>query len=336
MHAINYERQILSLKDDELEKLVLSWAQAQKYKYHSIQRKAGSGDLGRDVVGFYSADKHEGEWDNYQCKQYKKSLPTDEGMLELGKILYYAFKGNFTAPKKYFFVAPKGVNRNLDRYISNPSEFKNTLINEWDKYCKNKIIKNSEVLLSNDLRKFIELYNFKNISVIDIDIISSDEHFRGALVKNFGGELLPAPNGKVPTTIQSNEKKYLDKVLDSYSDFDNTTYSSVNDIIDHDIFSKDFGIQRERFYSAEAFKHFYRDSTIEEILESFEDDIFKGVYSTSIKKHENAFECLCNVMEQAANITPAGKLSIHAKSDVKQGYCHHFSNTDKLNWRRKK
>lgn len=335
MHSINYERQILSLKDDELEKLVRQWADSQKPLYHSIQRKAGSGDLGRDVVGYYSPQRHEGEWDNYQCKQYGKTLPTSEGMLEIGKILYYAFIKKFTAPKNYYFVAPKGVNKNLDGYISNPSTFKKEIINEWDKYCKFKLIKNSEVPLSAGLRTFIQKFDFTNIGVIDIDIMVDDKNFRGVLVDYFGGDLLPAPEGEVPTKIQTNEIKYLDKVLDSYSDYDKISYSSVNDIVDHDVFSYDLEMQRERFYSAEAFKVFYRDNTIADTLKSFESEVYKGVVSTSLKKYDNAFECLCSVMEQAANIQPSGKLSIHAKIDVKQGCCHHFANSDKLDWRRK-
>ncbi|KAB0673900.1 hypothetical protein F3X86_03995 [Aeromonas veronii] len=336
MNAINYARKILSLRDDELELLVRQWAESQKPRYHLIQRKAGSGDLGRDVVGYYSAQKHEGDWDNYQCKQYGRTLPTAEGILEIGKILYYAFKGRFTPPKNYFFVAPRGLNKNLDGYISNPSTFKKIIIDEWDKYCKSTLIKNTEVTLTNELRDFIQLYDFTKINVIDLDTIVADRNFRGILVEQFGGDLLPAPEGKVPLEIQDNEVNYLDKVLDSYSDHDNKTYSSVNDISNHEIFKYDFDMQRERFYSAEAFKCFYRDNTVKDILESFENEIYKGVFSTSLKKYDSAFECLCCVMEQAANIQPSGKLSIHAKIDIKQGYCHHFANSDKLSWRRRK
>ncbi|MFL1806974.1 ABC-three component system protein [Plesiomonas shigelloides] len=336
MHKIDYERHILSLKDDELEKLVRLWAEAQKNLYYSTQRKAGSGDQGRDVVGFFSDEKHEGKWDNYQCKQYGKTLPTAEGMLEIGKILFYSFQGQFTPPENYYFVAPRGVNKNLDFYISNPSIFKKNLIEEWDKYCKDKIIQNSQVILTRELNEFIQKYDFKKINVIDVDTIANDVKFRGILVDYFGGELLPAPDGEVPSEIQANENKYIGKILDSYSDHDQVTYASIEDIKQHDIFFYDFNIQRERFYSADAFKCFYRDNTVGEILDSFENEVFKGVISTSLKKYDNAFECLCSVMDQAANIQISGKLSIHARVDVKQGYCHHFANSDKISWKRNK
>lgn len=333
MNILQYERQILALDNIELEKLIRSWADSQKSLYCSVVRKAGAGDMGRDVVGYFTENKDEGNWVNYQCKQYAKALPTDQGMLEIGKILYYAFKEKFTVPIKYFFVAPRGVNKNLDEYISNPSKFKSELISSWDKYCKSKIIKNVEIPLSQDLLNFINTYNFSSINIIDIDYIVEDEKFRHILVNWFGGELLPAPEAKVPETIDESEKKYIEHILDAYGDRDNTTYNEVKDISGELVF--DFEMQRERFYSAEAFKCFYRDNTVEGILKKFENEIFKGVYSTSIKTHNNAFECMCGVLEQAASIQPSGKLAIHAKIDVKQGYCHHFVNADKLKWRKK-
>lgn len=335
MNILNYERQILALDNVELEKLVRSWADSQKSLYCSVIRKAGAGDMGRDVVGYRSEDKDEGEWVNYQCKQYAKALPTDQGMLEIGKILYYAFEKKFTMPIKYFFVAPKGVNKNLDEYISNPNKFKSKLIDSWDKYCKSKIIKNKEISLSQELRDFITSYKFSSINIIDIDHIVEDEKFRHILVDWFGGELLPSPEAEVPEEIDKSEKKYIEHILDAYGDKNSITYNEVKDISADMELSFDFEMQRERFYSAEAFKRFYRDNTIEGVLKKFEDEIFKGVYSTSVKAYDNAFECMCGVMEQAANMQPSGKLAIHAKIDVKQGYCHHFVNGDKLKWRKK-
>lgn len=336
MNVLNYERQILSLKDDELEKLVREWAVSQKSLYHSTHRKAGAGDLGRDVVGFYTPNKHEGIWDNYQCKQYGKTLPTSEGILEIGKILYYAYKNKFTQPKNYYFVAPRGVNRNLDHLISNPSKFKSELITSWEKNCETKIIKNSQIKMTATLKSSIEQFDFSSISVIDIDTIASDKKFRAILVDWFGGELLPPPKAITPKEIQKKEKKYIDKILDAYSDSEKKTYSTIEDLAQHEDFLHDFEIQRERFFSADTFKCFYRDNTVKNTLDTFEEEIFKGVQSTAIKKYQNAFERMCSVLEQAALIKPSGKLEIHAKIDVKQGYCHHFANDDKLKWRKTK
>lgn len=329
---IDYDRQILALDDVQLEKLVREWVAQQKGKYDLVKRFAGAGDMGRDVVGFFSKSKHSGAWDNYQCKQYNKALPTDQGMLEIGKILYFSFIKEFSIPKSYYFVAPKGVNRNLEKYIYNPETFKSELINNWDKYCKNKIIKNKLIHLDPELEEFIQLYDFNSIDIIDIDRITSDQTFKNILVGWFGGEMLPAPEGVVPDEIQNEESTYIQKLLLAYGDYDQIKYEHVDDLKGHDEFEFDLGIQRERYFSADAFKSFYRDNTVENILDNLERQVFKGVYDTSKRPYPNGYDCMCSVMTQAAIVTPSGKLAMHANIEVKQGYCHHFVNGGKLKW----
>src|SRR5712691_8088817 len=139
MHAPRIDRLILALTDDELEAFVREWA-AYKKEYVEVQRFTGPGDMGRDVVGYFTAHRHEGPWDNYQCKQYGRTIPTALGLAELGTILYYSHHGEFTVPTVYLFVAPRGINRNLRRYISKPSELKATILDKWDDYCARAII----------------------------------------------------------------------------------------------------------------------------------------------------------------------------------------------------
>src|SRR5690242_11824353 len=146
MPAVNYSREILALDDAQLEEFVRQWVFKQS-QYHQVERFSGSGDLGRDVVGFLTKDRHEGPWHNYQCKQYGKTLPTETAIAEVGKVLYYSWRGEFTAPTGFFFVAPRGLNRNLKKLVFNPSQFKRTILGDWDKYCASSIIENVEVSL---------------------------------------------------------------------------------------------------------------------------------------------------------------------------------------------
>jgi hypothetical protein len=330
MNSFDYERYILALDDIELEKLVRKWADCQiTKKYKSSMRYGGAGDLGRDVVGFYTDQKHEGEWDNYQCKQLGKSLQTNEGMCELGKILYFAHKGHFSIPKNYYFVAPRGINKNLKGWIQNPTQLKKNLIEQWDRYCRNHITKNKEICLTPELEQVINSFEFSTVQIVDLDVIVFDSVFRGVLVDEFGGELLSAPAGDVPKVINERELIYVSKVLDVYSEYDQQVYVKPEDIIGHDEFEDDFMDQRERFYSAEAFRAFYRDNTVEGILENFEREIIKGI------KYSDSFERMCSVLAEAGKLQPSGKLAIHGKIDVKQGYCHHFANENRLNWRKK-
>jgi hypothetical protein len=336
MNSFDYERHVLALDDVELEKLVRQWADCQLEKqYASAMRYGGAGDLGRDVVGFYTEQNHEGDWDNYQCKQYGKSLPTEQGMRELGKILYFAHQGNFIVPKNYYFVAPRGINKNLKRWIQNPTQLKNNLTSQWEKYCQSKITKGKEIILTSELRGFINSYDFSRVQIIDVDKITLDPAFRRVLVNEFGGELLSAPDGEVPEHINDNELIYVNQVLDVYSECEQVTYVNPKDLIGHDEFEEDFMEQRERFYSAEAFRAFYRDNTVEVVLETFEKEIFKGVKPMFRMKYLDSFERMCTVLAEAGKLQPSGKLAIHGKIDVKQGYCHQFVNEKRLTWKKK-
>lgn len=338
MKSFDYERHVLALNDVELEKLVRKWADYQvDKKYKSSMRYGGAGDLGRDVIGFYTDQKHEGEWDNYQCKQYGKTLPTDEGMCELGKILYFAHENNFTVPKNYYFVAPRGINKNLKGWILNPTQLKTNLVNQWDHYCRYKITnkKNEEVCLTYELEQTINSFDFSSVQIIDVDTIVFDSAFRHILVDEFGGDLLCAPDGEVPEIIHDSELIYVNKVLDVYSEYDQITYSKPEDIAGHEYFEDDFIDQRERFYSAEAFRAFYRDNTVEGVLSKFEKEIKKGIKPTLLLDYPDSFQRMCTVLSEAGKLQPSGKLAIHGKVEVKQGYCHHFANENALNWRKK-
>jgi hypothetical protein len=330
----NYDRQILSLDDDELERFVREWVGKKTAKYLEITRFSGAGDMGRDVVGFLSPARHEGEWDNYQCKQYGKNLPTDTGIREIGKILYFAFHGHFTVPVNYFFVAPKGVNRNLEALIFNPSTFKMRVLSEWNKYCASTIIKGQKILLDAELSAFIEAYDFSNISRLALDDILNDSHVTPVLTKWFGANPGPAPKGEVPAEILESELPYIGQLVDAYGDRNGMKYADHQVIKAHPEFGPHLMMQRERFHDAAAFKRFYRDNTAQEVIETFESDIYHGVFDVYQGIYTDKLRCVDAVMAQAANVSPSGTLAPHARVPVKQGVCHHFANIDRMRWHR--
>lgn len=139
----------------QLEQFVREWI-SHKKEYVEVQRFSGPGDLDRDVVGYLSKKRHEGEWHNYQCKQYGRTLRTGLGLSEVGKVLYYSHRGEFTPPTRFFFVAPRGLHRDLKRYISKPNEFKAALLSTWDQNCAKSIVENQVITLATDLRAFID------------------------------------------------------------------------------------------------------------------------------------------------------------------------------------
>lgn len=328
-----YDRDVLALDDVQLEQFVLDWVNSKTTQYVETTSFSGAGDLGRDVVGFLSVNKHEGAWHNYQCKQYAKRIPTDKALCEIGKILYYAFQGEFTAPTAYFFVAPRGVNRNLETLIFNPSQFKNKLITEWDKFCASKIIDKTIIPLDSALKAFIENFDFATISRLNLGDILNDPSATPVLSKWFGADLGPAPQGTVPASVQNTELPYINQLVDAYSQREGKTFTSHEEAAKHTRYGSHLSRQRERFYDADAFKRFYRDNTDQTVIENFEKDIFHGIIDTCEAKHADALECVDAVMAQAATMHPSGPLAQHARVQVKQGVCHHFANEDRLKWK---
>lgn len=330
----NYDRQILSLKDDELERFVRDWVKRKSETYVECAQFSGAGDLGRDVVGFLSKERHEGDWHNYQCKQYRKPLPTKDGILEIGKILYHAYHGNFTAPTKYFFIAPRGINRNLEKLIFNPSSFRENIVSEWNNYCADEIVANQHITLDEGLKAFVEDYDFSGITRVALDHILSDPHIKPVLTEWFGADPGPAPKGEVPSKIQDSELPYVGQLVDAYGERDGVKYTSFKEIQASTNHAQHLARQRERFHDAEAFKRFYRDNTEKEVLKMLENDIYHGVVDTCDAGHTDKLTCVNAVMKQAATVAVSGSLTHHTRVPVKQGFCHHFANENRLRWQK--
>ena len=92
------------LEPSQWEEFTEEWAYSLK-SYKSVERWSGPGDMGRDIIGFMSDAKFAGPWDNYQCKRYAGKLMPAQMWVEIGKMVYYTFRQEFTVPKNYYFAA---------------------------------------------------------------------------------------------------------------------------------------------------------------------------------------------------------------------------------------
>lgn len=329
-----YDRQLLALTAIDLEKFVRDWALQKNTEYFKVETFSGAVDRGRDVVGFVDQNLHEGTWDNFQCKQYGKTLPTATAFHEIGKILYYANQGEFTAPRAFKFVAPNGVNRNLQRLLFKPKEFKQAFISSWKEHCENTIIKGRSVPLTSDLQAFIEDYDFACIQRISLDDLLCDPSIKPVLYEWFGADPGPAPLGTMPGTVREDELPYISQLLAAYSEHGGTPILDHQAAASHPQFGTHLARQRERFYDADAFKRFYRDNTNAAGIEAFESDIYHGVVDTCDGPYTDALSRANAVMSQAANVQPSGVLGKHSRVKAKQGICHHFANEaePRLRW----
>jgi hypothetical protein len=325
-------RLILALTDDELEAFVREWV-GYKKEYTEVQRFTGPGDMGRDVVGYLTPKRHEGPWHNYQCKQYGRTLQTSTGLSELAKILYYSHRGEFTIPIAYFFVAPRGVNRNLRRYISKPSELRDVLISQWDAHCAHSIAEGQTISLTPELSAHIAAWAPSSVGTISLDDILLDSAAKAALQSWFGVDPGPAPLGVVPDQIGNSEMPYVQQLLDAYGERDACTIAK-DEALQHPLHGEHLKMQRERFFDADAFARFYRDNTMQDDIDVLRRDIRHGIAETHAADYADSLRRHDAVMTQAAQIYPSGALARHARVPVKQGICHHFANEGALKWRK--
>lgn len=332
-YQLRLDRLLIALGDDDLERFVREWV-SQRKEYIEVERYTGPGDMGRDVVGFLTSQRHEGSWHNYQCKQYGKTLPTDIGIREVGKVLYYSSRGEFTPPTAFFFVAPRGVNRNLKRLIAKPEEFRQVLLNCWGKYCANEISAGVEVPLDPTLRSLLETWDFSSVRVISVDMMLSDPAAKPVLVSWFGADPGPPPAGSVPAAIEAREMPYIEQLLGAYGEREGCSFANYVSVKAHAAHGQHIQRQRERFFDADAFSRFYRDNTMGDEIQALRRDMLHGVIETHAANHPDSLARVDAVMTQAANVHPSGALAKYARVPVKQGICHHFANEGELRWRK--
>jgi len=331
---MRHHRDVLALDDENLERFVRDWIGQKTAEYVEVQRFSGSGDLGRDVVGFKTSQRHEGPWDNSQCKQYGRGLQATSALLELGKILYHADQGEFTPPTNYVFVAPRGMSRDLEKLIFKPTELRDALIARWDSVCAKKIVRGQTLALRPSLRSLIESYDFSRVRRATVDDILADPDVRPVLRNWFDTDPGAPPRGIVPNDVDVREQPYLDQLIDAYGERVGSPFAGHEAVSDHDEFCPHLQEQRTRFFEADAFNRFYRDNTLEEDLAALQDELYHGVVGPYRGSHPDALARIEAVMAQAAAVTPAGMLARHARVPVKQGFCHHFANDGKFVWKR--
>jgi len=322
------------LDDDQLEEFVDLWATQKSSQYLSVERIGGANDKGRDVIGFLTASKHEGPWHLYQCKRKTRGvkLGLPEALLELGKVFYHHSEGAYrTLPMKIVFVSPRGLVGPLLTLIHNPSTLRSALIDNWDKYCADGITRLAKVPLSGELKALIEGYDFSKVDHLSTTQIVKDPAARPALVKVLG--LIPdeAPRGVAPDAIQAEELEYVDQLRRVYGEASGVNFQTADEILSHTHHGEHFRDQRTRFFDAQHFQRFHRDSTPQEALAAFREDVYHGVIDVHRQTHTNRLERVDAVMRHASTL-PAGLIGRVVRVPVKQGMCHDLANEGRMKW----
>lgn len=312
---------------DDWESFALEWADGLRAQYARVEKCAGAGDMGRDVIAFPD-DEDPDVWDNYQCKHYDHPLMPSEIWVELGKLVYYVSKEEFRYPRKYTFVAPQGAGTSLSKLLRTPDQLRQGLIDNWDAKCADHITRNEHVVLTPALRAQITSLDFTIFGYVPPLTLIEGHRATPYHIVRFGGGLPERPASEVPPEVPApHEMVYVSKLLHAYADHLKREVGDHTEIAGEAGLSGHYKDSRLEFYSAESLRTFSRDSLPLGSYEALQEEIYDGLRDEIRADHDDGYSRVIAVVKAAKSLA----LTSHAlvpRLHVKDrgGICHQLAN----------
>jgi hypothetical protein len=319
---------------DDWELFTEEYASSLESFYAKVRRFGGSGDMGIDVACFVTDQGFNGGWDNYQCKRYDHALRPSDIWVELGKIIFHSFNGEYAAPRKYYFCASQGIGTTLEKLLNDTNKLKQKCRDEWVDKCSANITQKQVVPLSGDLLSYFDAFDFSifsSKSVLELVQGHSKTQFHAI---RFGGGLPPRPSHEEPPEQpQKHESKYIRQLLDAYGDHSGSNFSNIAALASDPNLTNNFKRQRERFYHAEALRNFARDTVPEGTFAQLQEEVYQGVVDICESSHPSGLGRMTAAVTHAATISATSNpLSPATSVQDRQGICHQLANDDRLQW----
>lgn len=331
-------RRVELFSDSEWEEFTEEWASSLQASYVHVVRFAGAGDQGLDVLGFVSDNTFAGGWDNYQCKHYVHALRPSDIWVEIGKIIYYSFLGEYPPPRKYFFVAPKGISTGLEKLLAKPEKLKLELKKNWQQHCESEITSKVSAPLTGDLLSFFDQFDFAIFSAKSlVELVEGHSKTPFHSVRFGGGLPARPPSAQPPEIIESTESRYIQQIFEAYSDHMQEIIKDVTHIESVPELKNDFLRQRERFYHAESLRNFARDTVPEGTFSALQEDVYQSVIDISESSYQDGLARMRATVAQSAQLPlTSSPLASVTRPQDKQGICHQLANEERLTWVPKK
>lgn len=327
-------KRITIFSPDEWEEFIEEWGSSLNTNYGKVRRFGGSGDLGVDIAGFCSTFGFFGEWDNFQCKRYDHPLRPSDIWVEIGKVIYHSFAGEYKPPRYYYFIGSKGVGTTLEKLLNTPGALKTKVTENWDDYCLHGITSTKPIVLAGDLKAYLDTFDFTIFSSKSlVELIEQHSTTPFHTVRFGGGLPVRFTPEAPPDTPGAHESRYIRQILDAYGDHLGTSLQSAAALDAHALLKRDYLRQRERFYHAESLKNFARDNVPEGTFNALQEEIYQGVVDICENVHPNGLDRMRATMTHAAAIFAASNpLHTAVKTQDRQGICHQLANDDRLRW----
>ncbi len=330
------QQRLLTYSPADWEGFVEEWAYyCLRKNYAHVQRFSGAGDMGIDVAGFADEKRLQGVWDNYQCKHYDHAITPGDVWSEFGKVIWYSFKGEYTVPRRYYFVAPWGAGTKLSRLLANGSKLRDELIANWDKHVKSAITSTQEVPLDAVLHAYVDKFDFTIFDAKTALQLVDDHRTTPVHAARFGGGLKQrTASGNPPAAVAPNETRYVTQLLGAYGEHTSTTVTHPSAIPQPKL-QDHFRRQREAFYEAESLRVFARDTVPPGTFESLQNDIYNGVIDTHDAAHPDGYQKVCAVTKAAQELEiTANALITCTNPKDRHGICHQLVNDERMRWKK--
>lgn len=319
---------------EEWEAFTNEWAHY-TFQGKEVVRFSGAGDKGIDIAVFDPGQDFTGIWDGYQCKHYDNALRPSDIYVEMGKVLWFSFGGEYKAPRSYTFIAPCGIGTKLNNLLRNPAKFKQELITNWEKHSRKEITSTQAIPLEGAFLAYVKAFDF-TIFRGKQPLALIDEHKRSPYhLARFGGGFPARPIANCPpTVIGTHETKYVEQLYLAYADHLKKPVRSTADL-GKPTLREHFSRQREAFYQAKSLRVFVRDKVEPGTFERLQDEIYTGVIDTHNDDYDDGYKCVVAVTKAAQDMTiTANPIAPIAQTQDRRGICHQLANDDKLKWTR--
>lgn len=330
---VHPEDRIKLFSDKQWELFVQEWVDSLEDQYDLVERCGSAGDMGRDVIARVKGDN--GAWDNYQCKHYKESLKPSEIWIELGKLAYYTLKGEYTYPRRYFFIAPLGAGTKLSNLLKKPEALRAGLLANWDKECRERITKIEAVECDEAMKAHIASLNFSIFEATPVLRIIDAHRKTRWYVARFGGGLPARPDPLAPPAIPAaNETVFVGELRRAYADHLKKDVNEIDkDLVGHDNLAGHFADARIEFYSAESLRTFSRDTLPPGEFEKLQDEVHAGIKDDLRDDCPDGYRRVVAVVKTARLLPLAGQpLNGRIHTRDRGGICHQLANDQKVRW----
>ncbi|MFH6678472.1 ABC-three component system protein [Clavibacter michiganensis] len=320
-------QRILLYSDAEWESFVLEWLASIATEYTSLRLMAGPGDKGIDVAAFVAADGFDGVWDSYQCKHYAQGLTPSDVFPEILKLIQNTQSGEFSVPRAYYFVAPRGCGTTLTRYLKSSVTLKSKFL-DWLSSPHQAVVNNDSLWAA------AQTFDYRIFDDITPEEILDSHRLTRYHFARFGGTLSPRlPDDGPPEAVQDLELRYVEQLVDVYMHEWPSSGISYQTIHVNDKSKKHFTRQRLRFYKAESLERYARDEVPEGTYRRLQEDVLEATIDVSEGEHSSPMKCLNAVLDVAGSVDLSGHalISVMDQQDRK-GICHQLANRNELRW----